>query len=361
MREDITDWLTLAKCPGLGQVVFGRLIDRFGCPGRVLSASRSDLTSVDQIGFEVARSIQHADNRWADEQLSACLNHDVDIVTLADDTYPALLRETFAPPPLLFFKGHLDVTSRPSVALVGARSCSQYGRHIARMFGEELARRGVCVVSGLALGIDACAHEGALKGGATAAVMGTGLDHPYPKSNLNLFHQICDRGVVISEFPMGTTADPTHFPRRNQTIRGLSPGVTVVEGGPGSGSLLTAQFALEQNREVFAVPGLVTSSKSLGPHSLIRQGAHLAQSPDDILAEIDGVESSAEILCRPAPELTGVEGEVVACLSPGSGIHVDAIASQVHLPAHEVLTILLQLELSSHVSQLPGKQFTLKH
>jgi DNA processing protein len=361
MREDITDWLTLANCTGLGPIVTGRLIDRFGSPGSVLHASFSDLRATDQVGPELARSIRSADKAWADTQLAACRMHEVDILTLADDEYPAPLLETFTPPPLLYVKGHLSTLALPGVAVVGARTCTQYGRHVARMYAEELARRGVCVVSGLALGIDACAHEGALKGGTTAAVMGTGLDHPYPKTNLSLFHQICEQGIVISEFPMGTGADPKHFPRRNQTISGLSQGVLVVEGGPGSGSLLTAQFALEQNREVFAVPGPVTSSKSLGPHNLIRQGAHLTQSPDCIFAELRGMEVAPHLSDTPSVKLSGLEGRIVDCLASETGVHVDTIADELSLPSHQVLPILLQLELSSYVDQLPGKRFSLKH
>lgn len=362
MREDIAEWLALANSPGLGPVGIRRLLDRFGSAGSVLSASRFDLEDVDQIGPEVASAIHRLDLTWADVQLASCSAHNVDILTIADSDYPALLLETFSPPPLLYVKGDHRILDRPSVALVGARNSSPYGRHVARSFGEELARKGVCVVSGMALGIDACSHEGALRGGPTAAVLGTGLDHPYPISNLALFHQICEKGVVVSEFPMGTTADPKHFPRRNRTISGLSLAVVVVEGGPRSGSLLTAQYALEQDREVFAVPGPVTSPKSLGPHYLLQQGAHLAQSPGDILANIAGVEAPG-IPATPttATALSGVEGKIVACLSSGQVTHVDTIAHEVHLPPHKVLPILLALELASHVCQLPGKNFALEH
>ena len=362
MREDIVEWLALANSPGLGSVGIRRLVDRFGSAGSVLSASISDLREVEQIGLEVAREIRRSDCAWAHAQLASCATHNVDILTLADSAYPSLLLETFSPPPLLYLKDDFKVLQRPTVALVGARNSSPYGRHVAGTFAEEIAGKGVCVVSGMALGIDACAHVGALRTGATAAVLGTGLDHPYPVTNLALFHQICEKGVVLSEFPMGTTAHPKHFPRRNQTISGLSQGVVVVEGGPRSGSLLTAQYALEQNREVFAVPGPVTSAKSLGPHHLIRQGAHLAQSPDDILAHVSGVAAPAD----PAASTTtstfsDLEGKVIACLASGQLTHIDTIANEVHLPPHEVLAVLLTLELSSHICQLPGKQFTLNH
>jgi DNA processing protein len=187
----------------------------------VLTAPIAHLRSIDQVGPEVARQIHQTSYSWADDQLKACRKHDVEVLTIADPAYPALLLETFAPPPILFAKGNLDALDRPTVAIIGARHSSAYGRHVARTFSVELARRGVCIVSGMALGIDACAHEGAIRGGATAAVLGTGLDHPYPRTNLGLFHEICRTGVVISEFPMGTTAEPKHFPRRNRTISGL--------------------------------------------------------------------------------------------------------------------------------------------
>lgn len=362
MRDDIADWLTLLKCPGLGPVAMGHLLARFTTPGAVLRASFSDLIQTESLGPEAARAVRKADMQWAEDQLLACDSHSVDILTLADEAYPEQLKNTFAPPPVLYVKGDISAATLPCVAIVGARKSTSYGRHIARMFGEELARRGVCVVSGLALGIDACAHQGALRGGATIAVMGTGLDHPYPLTNLAVFNEICEKGAVISEFPMGTRADPKHFPRRNQTISGISLGVLVVEAGPESGSLLTAQFAIDQNRDVFAIPGPVTSSNSLGPHDLIREGAVLAQSPDSILQEL-GLLSDQSVRPHPqqVPALSGIEGEIVACLSSSGTSHVDTIATSVGRPSGEVLTILLGLELSSLVSQLPGKQFALKH
>jgi DNA processing protein len=361
MRSDIADWLALANCPGLGPIGYRRIVAHFGSPGVALSASSSALRSIPQVGPEVARSIGMASHDYAATQLEACEKHSVSAITLADSNYPTLLLETFAPPPVLFAKGSMEALDRPTVAVVGARHCSQYGRHIARSFSEELARRGICVVSGMALGIDACAHEGALKGGATAAILGTGLDHPYPMSNLQLFHEICESGVVISEFPMGTTVDPKYFPRRNRTISGISQGVVVVEGGPRSGSLLTAQYALEQDREVFAVPGPVTSAKSLGPHHLIQEGAHLAQSPDDICNEILGSKGSEHTPIVVPETLSGIEGEIVSCLMSGHETHVDTIATEVKIPPHEALSILLTLELEARVRQLPGKHFALAH
>jgi DNA processing protein len=180
-------------------------------------------------------------------------------------------------------------------------------------------------------------------------------------SNLQLFHEICESGVVISEFPMGTTVDPKYFPRRNRTISGISQGVVVVEGGPRSGSLLTAQYALEQDREVFAVPGPVTSAKSLGPHHLIQEGAHLAQSPDDICNEILGSKGSEHTPIVVPETLSGIEGEIVSCLMSGHETHVDTIATEVKIPPHEALSILLTLELEARVRQLPGKHFALAH
>jgi len=361
MREDALDWLALSHCDGMGAVTVRKLVQHFGSAGAVLEASAYDLADISRISDELARSIKAADRDWADQQVASCLRHLVDIVTFKDEAYPELLSQTSSPPAILFIKGDLSLLSLPTVAIIGARNCSAYGRHVAREFAQDLAQRGVCVVSGLALGIDACAHEGALRGGATAAVKGTGLDHPYPRTNQALFQQIGSEGLLISEFPMGTTADPKHFPRRNRTISGLSRSVVVVEGGRKSGSLLTAQYALEQNRDVFAVPGPVTSPKSLGPHHPIRQGAQLAQSAEDIAGELLDLRTSHQAARAPSQmPLTGVEGEIVACLS-GEGAHVDTIADRIRRPAHEVLAILLGLELTSRVTQLPGKQFVLKH
>lgn len=279
----------------------------------------------------------------------------VKYVTLLDADYPENLKTIFDPPPVLYYRGELKAEDALAVAIVGSRRATPYGRESATRLARELARAGVTVVSGLARGIDSCAHRGALAGGGrTLAVLGSGLDVIYPPENARLYAEIAENGAVISEFPLGTAPEPGHFPRRNRVISGLSRAVVVVEAARTSGSLITADCALEQGREVLAVPGPITSPMSWGTNNLIKQGAKLLQEVTDVLSTLGlpspGVEEAAK------PDLTTQEEKVYSFFSERA-LHIDELVHLSGLTVQEVTAILMMLELKGLVRQLPGKMF----
>jgi len=284
------------------------------------------------------------------------------LVCYGDPTYPEQLCALADPPVFLFYRGDLSCLRKPSIALVGSRAATSYGREISYKLAAGLARQGILVVSGVALGIDARAHHGALSaGGLTAGVLGCGLDVVYPRANKELYSMIAGQGVLLSEYPSGTRPDGFRFPARNRIISGLVHGVVVVEATLKSGSLITARLALDQGREVFAVPGRIDSAKSQGAHHLIRQGAHLVQTVDDITAEL-GLERQTV----PVPvQVTGtdkvmVEGEeeqrVLDCLDVYP-VDIDTVQRVTGLGSGRVLDLLLQLELKGLVRQQPGQMY----
>ena len=373
MTRDIRDWLTLYSVPGLGPAAYSSLLSRFRSPKAALRAPFHGLCAVPGIGEETARAILAGSSRsWASDQVARAAEAGVEIITLRESAYPRLLRRIFAPPPVLFVLGDIRVCAAPCVAIVGSRSFTPYGRDCAFRLAGDLSQLGITAVSGMAMGIDAHAHSGALQcGGATAAVLGSGLDRPYPPENLELFRQIARTGAVISEFPLGTTPEAHNFPRRNRIISGLSLGTVVVEAGDRSGALITVRHALEQNREVFAVPGPITSGKSLGTNRLIKEGAKLVETVDDILQELPhsvprraatgalaaASQKAKDEAVRSLPDL---DRRVLRSLSGSGPDHIDAVAAGTRLPAAQVLTVLLGLELAGLVEQLPGKRFLRK-
>lgn len=284
------------------------------------------------------------------------------LLTLGDVEYPSLLREIFDPPPVLYCAGRTDVLERPAVAVVGSRRPTPYGRGMAERLARDLAERGIVIVSGLAIGIDAAGHEGALGGGRTVAVLGSGLDTPYPKSNRKLFDRIAAEGAVISEFPLGTEPLATNFPRRNRIISGLSLALVVVEAAEKSGSLISAGFALEQGREVLAVPGNATSEMSRGANGLIKAGAKLVARWEDVAEELPPPFGEALLAQRagetaPLPLLSAEEAAVWGLLSPETPAHVDELLERTELSISELLTILLGLEIKGVAAEVPGKRF----
>lgn len=287
------------------------------------------------------------------------------ILTQIDPGYPKRLLEIPDPPPLLYVLGRLD-GEEASIAVVGSRNATAYGLETTERLCRQLSREGVTVVSGMARGIDTAAHEGALdRGGRTIAVLGCGLNTIYPPENRDLFHRIAESGAVISEFPLAAGPDPHHFPRRNRIISGLTLGTVVVEATRRSGSLITARLALEQNREVFAVPGSVHSFKSAGTHSLIKQGARLVESAADIFEELPGLRAQASI-----PERTNGRKDLLPALSEAEKAVVEAIgayevqfddlARRLSIAAGQLSGILLNLELKGIVRQSTGKRFSIK-
>ena len=293
-----------------------------------------------------------------------------EVLVLTDPRYPALLRQTYDPPIVLYSLGDIDgALAQPAVALVGSRRCSTYGRNVAEKLARELAERGVTIISGLARGIDSAAHRGALEGkGLTVAVMGTGLDAVYPKENRKLAEQISAHGALMTEFPLATPPISQNFPFRNRVISGLALGVMVVEGAERSGSLITARLAYEQGRDVFAVPGNITSAKSFGPNYLIKDGAKLVQAWRDVVEEFPSElkaaiisaergESRVEQLKKDELTLSDAERRLLARLKVDESTHIDQLITSSGLARGELMTALLTLEMTDRVRQLPGKTF----
>jgi len=303
---------------------------------------------------------------WLNRQTGRARELAASFVCLDDPGYPELLRNSPAPPAVLHVRGDSRRLSRTAVAVVGARRATAYGLETARRLGGELARQGVTVVSGGARGIDREAHLGALEaGGATIAVMGAGLDVPYPPENRRLFDRMTERGAVISEFPFGTSPQPYHFPIRNRVIAGLAAGVVVVEGTEGSGSLITAARALDAGRDVMAVPGPVGAPSSAGPNALLREGAALVRGADDVIEALplwalDAIEApGAEETMHEdmAPDAGGAEAELLTALDATAGRTADDLSRRLGMPAGDLLGVLMELELKGRVRQLPGGLF----
>jgi DNA processing protein len=351
-------WFGLKSVPLVGNVTFLRLIAHFGTPERALKASAGELSAVKGVNRAAAASLLSHDYRpFAEAECDRLANSGATVVDLLSERYPRLLLEIPDPPPYLYLMGELN-GSETAVAIVGSRRASQYGLCTATRLAHDLAARGVTVVSGMARGIDTAAHWGALKGGGRSiAVLGCGIDVVYPPENGALHQALAKGGAVITEFPMGTGPLAENFPRRNRIISALSRGVVVVEAGEASGSLITAHCALEQGREVFAVPGNVTCSGSRGVNGLIKQGAKLVERVEDILEEL-----SIEQPAGPVPEapprfsLTPQEAELYALICRGP-LQIDDIIVQSALTAGEVSATLLRLELKGAIMQLPGKHF----
>ncbi|GAB6063629.1 DNA-processing protein DprA [Deferrisoma palaeochoriense] len=354
--------LVLRSAAGVGDRAFRRLVDAFGHPGRVLRASAAELGercgATPRLAERLAQTRRH--RPWAEAQVAWARRLGVDILIYGQPGYPPRLAQIPDPPSVLFAAGPLDPGDRPAVAVVGSRRASEHGLRFARRLGRELGERGVVVVSGMARGIDSAAHEGALAaGGPTVAVFGWGLDHVPPGWAQDLADRIQATGLALSEFALGTPARPGHFPRRNRVISGLGLGVVVVEAAPGSGSLITARLALEQGREVFAVPGVPGLRTTRGTHELLRQGAKLAEGADDILRELGpwDVDASAG---DAAGEPAGIRPELRPlweALGPEPA-HIDRIQERLGLPAAEVAAGLMELVLAGLAEEWPGRRYS---
>lgn len=354
-------WLAVAQTPGIGPRSFYQLLDTFDSISEFWCRPATEVKMLmGSLGEKRLEALLKAREKFDLEKTMAALNKaGARVITLLDDEYPAELKTIFDPPPVLYYRGDFQAADQLAVAIVGARRATPYGREVASKFAGELARAGITVVSGLARGVDSAAHRGALAGkGRTLAVLGCGLDVTYPPENRRLYDEIASQGVVLSEFPLGTPPEARNFPRRNRIISGLSRAVLVVEAAVTSGSLITADFALEQGREVFAVPGPITSSQSIGTNNLIRQGARLVQKVADIIEELGWVSKPTKEEPSSLPELTAAEERVYACFVEGTGsIHIDELVCRSKLTVHEVTAILMMLELKGLVRQLAGKMF----
>lgn len=353
-------WFALKSVPLVGNVTFRRLLAHFDTPQRVLAATESELATVQGISRAVASAIKAHDAReFAERECERVRRSGVRIVTFLAEEYPKVLFEIPDPPPFLYVKGSLR-GGGSAIAIVGSRRASTYGLLTTGRLARELAGRGITVISGMARGIDTAAHRGALDGGGrSVGVLGCGVDIIYPPENRRLFDEMAEKGALVSEFPMGTLPLAENFPRRNRIISGMSRGVLVVEATENSGSLITVQYALEQGREVFAVPGNITSAGSRGTNRLIREGAKLVAGVEDILDELphrQGTDAGHAEAAR--FDLTPQEAAAYALLAEAP-LHIDDIIVKSALTVGEVSAILLRLELKGAVMQLPGKHFAI--
>ena len=353
-------WFALKSIPMVGNVTFRRLLEQFGTPEQVLRASASELSRVKGAGAAVIASLLSHDYRpFAEQECARVAKCGVRMVTFLAGEYPKILLEIPDPPPYLYVRGELR-SSETAIAIVGSRRASSYGMLTTTRLAMELAGQGITVVSGMARGVDTAAHRGALgSGGRSIGVLGSGLDVVYPPENRQLFEDMAAKGALVSEFPMGTLPLAENFPRRNRIISGMSRGVLVVEAMMNSGSLITAQCALDQGREVFAVPGNINAGSSRGTNRLIKQGAKLVESVEDILEELPLLSCrSVNGIPKPAFDLSPVEAALYTLLAEAP-LQIDDIIVRSSLTVGDVSATLLRLELKGAVIQLPGKFFSI--
>ena len=355
-------WLGLKAVPGIGNVAFRRLLERFDTPEAALKAPAAALAGVRGITPATIEGIKSSKwRRFAEEECRKLEASTARLVTYISHGYPKSLFEIPDPPPFLYVKGEL-CSREISIAIVGSRRATSYGLITTGKLAEGLANHGVCVVSGMARGVDTAAHKGALRAGARSiGVLGCGVDQIYPPENRALFDEMADKGCLVSEFPLGTLPLAENFPRRNRIISGLSSGVLVIEAAEKSGSLITAQYALEHGRDVFAVPGNISCATSRGSNRLIKQGAKLVDCVEDILEELPGCSQTSidASMFQQSPQtfaLTPKEAAIYELLARAP-LHIDDIIAQTELTAGEVSSMLLHLELKGAVSALPGTHY----
>ena len=360
--------LVLNGLQHVGPVMLRRLLEAFeGDPAAILSGQRQKLLQVKGVGDKAADALTN----WAEhfnlaKEVERMKASGVRFLAQTDEAFPPMLRETYDPPIGLYWKGQYNV-DRPCVAIVGTRRATLYGQSVARKFAAELSRLGFCIVSGLARGSDSAAHEGALEaGGKTVAVLGCGLDIVYPPENLELYQRIAAAGAVASEFPFGRRADRQTFPMRNRVVAGMCEAVIVVESDKAGGSMITARFAGEQGRQIMAIPGRIDQASSAGCHQLIRDGATMVTSVDDVLEELRyarPTQTEAELLVEeaqsrsPTVELTGLEREVLACFTGGELCPPDQISQQTNRSPAEVSATLMGLEIKRLVAKRGDGRF----
>jgi DNA processing protein len=380
-RDEELHWLALKLVPGLGARTSNKLLQRLRTPVAIFRASRTELEAAGVSGA-VAQSIASGCTfEDAVVQQEKMAEAGVELVTIGDPRYPEALREIFDPPIVLFARGRVELLKSLALGVVGTRRPTPYGIAVAERLSGDLAHAGLTIASGMARGIDTSAHKGALAaGGDTVAVLGCGVDIVYPAENRKLYAEIAAKGLVVSEFPMGSTAFPQNFPIRNRIISGISVGVLVVEGAQYSGSAITAKLAMDQGREVFAVPGNITSKLSWGPNLLIKQGAKIVQDWNDVVVELsaesrrhlidkvrgqllgEGDESSqgtpASLLKDASPQLDGAARKALDALQVDAAVHLDDLLEKLEdTSASELIAALFELEMLGLVKQLPGKNF----
>src|SRR5579862_7372748 len=347
----------------------GKLLRQFGSPQEIFRASLTELEAC-RLPSAPARAIQtHGAHKDAEAELAQIRKLGCRLLNWDEPEYPQRLLEIYDPPPLLYVRGDVSALNRHSISMVGTRRPTPYGNQVAERLGRDLASRGFTVVSGMARGIDSSAHHGACQAthGATVGVLGTGVDVIYPKENKKLFAEVEKRGALISEFPLGTHPAPENFPVRNRVVAGMSLGIIVVQGAQYSGSLITARLGMEFGREVYGVPGNVTIDVSFAPNQMIKQGAKLVTSwedvveelPTEIRAELFPIEATnkAERASLFEEALDAVEKRIYGLLQTDELIHVDELVDRAQLNSSEVLAALCEMEMKGLVRQMPGKQF----
>lgn len=374
--DNLKYWIALKSVLGIGSVTFTALVDRFQSLPAIFGASVGELKEIKGISSKIALAIVHFKD-WdkVKAELELLDKKKVNIITYEDELYPQKLLTIYDRPPYIYVCGKLSADDI-NVAIVGSRAATTYGKYTTEKLSREMAFKGVTVVSGMARGIDSAAHRGAISArGRTVAILGSGLDVIYPPENKKLFEEIIENGAAVSEFPLGTPPRSPNFPARNRIISGMSYGVVIVEAGEKSGSLITARLALEQGREVFAVPGSIDSAGSRGTNKLIKQGAKLIENTDDILEEIaPQIEQKtlktvsiqhAQSVTPPnvgrkqAENLTGLQKTIFNAVLP-SRIHIDDLISATGLSSAELLSSLTTMELKGIIEQHPGKFFSVK-
>ncbi len=351
-------WFALNGVANIGAVRFVALVRKFGSPQAVFEAPRSALAKIPDIGEKVIAALSEPiDEIECRRQVEQLDRRGARLLTILDSDYPLCLKKIYDPPPFLIVKGELRPGDESAVALVGSRAFTDYGRQVTELLGRELCAAGVTVVSGLASGIDSIAHKAAISsGGRTIGVLGCGLDTIYPPENKSLYEDVAANGAVITEFPFETKPEKFNFPSRNRIIAGLSRGVVVIEARKGSGALITAKHAMDQNREVFAVPGNILHQSTHGTNELLKQGAIPVTQTADILLALGLHPQQRREPPKPAPSLPEAEQAIYDRLSDQPQL-VDSLSVSVNRPVQEVLSLLLSLEMAGLVRQLPGKQF----
>ncbi|MBD3168073.1 MAG: DNA-protecting protein DprA [candidate division Zixibacteria bacterium] len=347
--------------PGIGEIRFRKLLENFGTAEAVFEASEEDILQTGYIGARQANTIKKGyDNQIIDSLFATLEKEEIKIVNFQDADYPRNLKNIYDCPPILFYRGDISRLNMPSVAIVGSRKASGYGKSMSRKITQELVEAGFAIISGFARGIDTIAHKTAVEnGGFTAAVMGCGLDRIYPPENKDLFGQLCEKGCLISEFFPGTPPVGGNFPKRNRVLSGLSHGVAVIEAAYRSGALSTARHALEQGRGVFAVPGPADSPYSDGTNNLIKSGAKLTTCAQDIIEELHNqidIPLVSKSEKKTMEKLSGQQKQIYECLD-STGLHVDKIAKKVESDIPNVLNNLLEMELMGYIRALPGQRY----
>lgn len=383
LEEARLAWLALALTPQMGPTRCARAVKRLGAAERVFAASLTELEGVGMPAESAQFCFDGRARAMAVEEASRTAEQQAIFLTPEDEAYPGRLLEIYDPPAVLWVRGNARLLNRAGIAVVGTRQPTPYGSGMAEMLSRDLARRGMVVMSGMARGVDTCAHKGALEaGGATIAVWGTGIDVIYPKENKKLAEQIVAQGgAIVSEFPLGTFPAPQNFPIRNRTLSGMSIGVLVVEGGEYSGTRITARCALEQGRDVYAVPGNATNKNSWGPNTLIKQGAKLTATWEDIWEDLPsqvrmeledemqtqerrnessgGVSASLFSDHSPITPMSEHERLVIQELRQDESLQLDELIERLELKmvSGEIFTALFELELGGRVKQMPGKNY----